>query len=111
MKMKIFLFVTLILAVIFAALSPVYCQDDNGVVSGKTVDGSIVSVDVQNSLIVIKASEVMTFSVPSSAKLTDSEGFDLQLSGISPGRYVTVDYHDDAGGKHIMDGMEVEYNR
>ena len=76
-----------------------------------TIDGDVLSVDSQNSRIVVKASEKIIFSVPSGAKIVNTDGFGIQLSDVSAGNYVTVDYHDDRSGLHIMDGMEVEYNR
>jgi len=96
---------------IFALTVPVYCQGDSLVDNMKTIDGNVVSVNSQNSQIVVKASEVMTFSVPSSAKIINADGFDMQLSDVNVGSYVTVDYSDDKSGNHILSGMEVEYNR
>jgi len=99
------------LLIIFASSVLVHCQDDSLVDDMKTIDGDVVSVDSQNSQIVVKASEVMTFSVPSSAKIINADGFSIRLSDVSAGNYVTVDYRDDKSGFHIINGMEVEYNR
>lgn len=109
-KMKISLAFCVIMAAIFLMNEPIFCQDGDSLVSGKTVDGNVVSVDVQNSKVSVKAYEVMAFSVPSSAKIVNSDGFDIKLSDVTTGNYVTVDYHD-ANGLHIMDGMEVAYNQ
>jgi hypothetical protein len=73
----------------------------------KTVDGNVVSVDSQGSKITVKAAGVMTFSVPSDAKIVNADGFGVQLSDVNAGNYVTVDYCDDKAGNHIMKGMEV----
>jgi len=79
--------------------------------NAKTIDGNVISVNIQNSQIVVKSSEVMTFFVPSSAKIINMDGFDIQLSDVNVGNYVTVDYSDDRSGLHTIKGMEVEYNR
>lgn len=102
---------------IYAVLSAIllssilgYCQSDSIVDDFKTVDGNIVSIDVQNSQVVVKASEAMTFSVPKDAKIVNADGFGMNLSDVKVGNYVTVDYRDDKSGAHVMTGMEVEYN-
>lgn len=92
------------IAVIMAG--PAYCQADNMI---KTVDGTVVSVDHQNSQIVIKASENLTFSVSSAAQMINKDGFDVQLSDIKPGNYVTVDYYDDSDGRHVITNLEIGY--
>jgi hypothetical protein len=109
--MKTILFVCVALLIIFAPSVQVHCQDDSLVGGLKTVDGNVSSVDVQNSQVTIKASETMTFSVPSGAKIVNADGVGIQLSDVNTGNYVTVDYSDDKSGLHIMKGMEVEYNR
>jgi hypothetical protein len=110
MKIRELLFASIVLLSIFVVCIHGYCQNDD-VVSGKTIDGNVVSVDSQKSQIVVKASELMTFLVPSDAKIVNSDGFGMQLSGVVAENYVTVDYHDDSSGNHIMDSMEVDYNR
>ncbi len=97
------------LLVIFASSVPLYCQSDSLVDGIKTVDGHVVSVDLENSKIVVRSSEVMTFSVPSDANIIDSDGFSMELAGVGVGDYVTVSYHNDKSGDRIMNGMEVEY--
>ncbi len=101
-----------IIAVIFliavmAAAPALYCQDEP---QAKTIDGTVVSVDPQNSRIVIKSYENFTFSVPSDATIINEDGFDMRLSDIDTGRYVTVDYYDDKDGNHIIKHIEVAYN-
>lgn len=109
--MKMMLSISIALIVILASSVSVYCQGDSLVGNMKTVDGNVVSVDNSNSQIVVKASEVMTFSVPPDAKIVNKDGFDIQLSDVNAGNYVTVGYIDDKSGLHIMKSMEVEYNR
>jgi len=77
----------------------------------KTIDGNVVSVDAPNSEIIVKSSETMTFSVPSSADIIDSDGFSIQLTDVVTGNYVTVSYTNDKSGRHVMSGMQVEYKR
>ncbi len=109
--MKTILSVCVALLVIFVSGVSVHCQGDSLVDGMKTIDGRVVSTDGQNSQIVVKSSEVMTFSVPSSAKIVNADGLGMRLSDVNVGSYVTVDYHDDRSGSHIMNGMEVAYNR
>ncbi len=109
--MKTILSVCVTLLIIFSSYTPAHCQDDSLVGGMKTIDGDVVSVDNQNSQIVVKSSEIMSFSVPSSAKIVNADGFGIQLSDVKAGNYVTVDYTNDKTGLHIMSGMEVEYNR
>lgn len=99
------------LLIMFASSVSVHCQDDSLVEGMKTIDGNVISVDIQNSQIVIETSEVMTFSVPSDANIVNADGFGIQLSDVGVGDYVTVNYSNDKSGNHIMKGMEVEYNR
>ena len=108
--MRTMLFICFALLIVFVYGAPVQCQNDPLVDNMKTVDGNVVSVDIQNSRIVVKGYEVMTFSVPSGAKIINADGFDIELSDVAAGNYVTVDYHDDDSGLHIMNGMEVAYS-
>jgi hypothetical protein len=107
--MKAILSVCVVSLIIFACGVPVHCQDDSLVDDMKTIDGGVISVDSQNSRIVVKASEVMAFSVPLDAKIINADGFNMQLSDVKIGSYVTVDYYNDQSGEHILTGMEVEY--
>lgn len=99
--------IIIFIMVVMATVLPLHCQDDNGV---KTIDGRVASVDMQNSKIVLESSETLTISVPSGTKIINKDGFDMQLSGINPGNYVTLDYYDDNAGNHIAKNIEVEYN-
>ena len=109
--MKTILSICVALLIIFASSVPVHCRGDSLVDDMKTIDGNVVSVDSPNSQIVVKAFEVMTFFVPSDAKIINADGFNMRLSDVGVGNYVTVDYRDDKSGLHIIKGMEVEYNR
>lgn len=101
---------TAILLIIIAAFTctPLFCQDGPDIY---TIDGTIESIDIQNSKIVLKSTETFTFHIPSGAKIINSDGFDIQLSDISIGNYATVDYYSDNSGKNIVKNMEIEYNR
>ncbi len=109
--MKRMIFVCVVLFGVLACVASVHCQSDSLVDDMKTIDGNVVSVDIQNSKIVIKSSEVMTFFVPSDAKIVNTDGFNMQLSDVDAGNYVTVDYRNDGSGLHVMAGMEVSYKR
>lgn len=107
--MKIVVSICVALLVVFALSVSVHCQDNSLVDNMKTADGDVISVDIPNSQIVIRSSEVMTFSVPLDADIIDKNGFGIQLSDVNVGNYVTVGYHDDKSGLHVMNSMEVAY--
>ena len=111
--MKMVICVAVILLAILTSGVLAYCQGDPLVGDIKTVDGTVISVSENspNSRIVVKAAEAMTFYVPIGAKLVNADGFAIQISDVSSGNYVTIDYYDDKSGNHIMKGMEVEYNK
>jgi hypothetical protein len=109
--MKTILSICVVLLIVLASGVPAHCQGDPLVDGMKTIDGYVVSVDSQNSQIVVKSSEVMTFSMPSGAEIVNADGFGMQLSDVKAGNYVTVGYHNDKSGLHVMDSMEVAYNR
>ncbi|MCX5666269.1 MAG: hypothetical protein NT036_04405 [Candidatus Omnitrophica bacterium] len=109
--MKIMLSIVVALFIVFTSYVLCHCQPDSLVDGIKTIDGTVVSVDSQNSQIVVKSSEIMSFSVPLSAKIINADGFGIQLSDVNAGNYVTVDYSNDKSGNHVISGMEVAYNR
>lgn len=87
-----------------------YSQDDTGA-AVKTIGGRVISVDPQGFSMTVKTYENTVFSVPLSAKLINKDGFDVELSDINPGNYVTVDYYDTPAGAHIARHVELDYNR
>ncbi|MDO8536396.1 MAG: hypothetical protein Q7S30_05280 [Candidatus Omnitrophota bacterium] len=109
--MRTVLFVCVALLIILTSIIPARCQSDSLVDNIKTIDGNVVSVDNQSSQIAVKSSEVMNFSVPAGSKIVNADGYAIQLSDVSAGNYVTIDYRDDKSGNHVLSGMEVEYNR
>lgn len=108
--MRMILSVIIGLLIVLSSPAAIHCQGDTLVDNIKTLDGNVASVDVQNSQITVKSSEVFTFFVPSNAKIINADGFEIRLSDVNAGNYVTVDYFNDKSGAHIMKGMEVEYN-
>lgn len=102
------IFLMALSAICLMAAIPAYCQDDSDM---KTIDGRVVSVDPQNSKIVIETFEDMDFTVASGAKMINSDGFDIRLKDISAGNYVMVDYYTNSAGKNIIKGINVEYKR
>jgi len=99
--------VAMILSAVIFSISQVYCQDD----AAKTIGGRVVSVDPQASVIVVKTSEVFTFSVAPGAKITNQDGIDIELSAINQGNYVMIGYYNDRFGAHITNNINVEYDR
>ena len=106
-KLPVFILIVIVAMLVIAPFTA-YCQDDS---MGKTIDGWVASVDPQNSRIVLKSYENFPFSVPSSAKIINKDGFSIRLYDITPGNYATIDYYDDREGHHIVTNMEIEYNK
>jgi hypothetical protein len=90
--------------------TPIYDQDgSNSIV--KTIDGRVTSVDPQNFKISVKMVENLTFFVRPGTKITNSDGFSIELSSIKAENYVMVEYYDDKSGAHIARSINVEYAR
>ncbi len=90
--------------------SPSYCQYDAEEPELKTIGGTVSSISVAKSVIVIQAGNTFTFSVSPQATIT-RDIYDIKLSDINVGDYVTVEYYDDASGSHIATGISVEYGK
>lgn len=90
--------------------TPIYDQNGSAPIV-KTIDGRVISVDPQNSKITVKMVENLIFSVRSGTKITNSDGFDIELSSIKAENYVMVEYYDDKSGAHIARSINVEYAR
>lgn len=73
-----------------------------------TIDGKVSEVDLQRSRITIQGVNKLTFYVPVSARIVQ-DIYDMKLSGIKVGDYVTVDYYDDPPGKHQARTITVHY--
>lgn len=102
--------VAIILAVITLSAAPtLYCQDDNSAPVLSTIDGRVVSVDPQNSKIVIKTVEDLDFTVLSNATITNEDGFDMRLSDVKEGSYAMVGYYKDKSGRRMASNISVEY--
>ena len=90
--------------------TPIYDQDGNTPIV-KTIDGRVISVDPQNFKVTVKMVEDLTFSVRPGTKITNSDGFSMELSSIKAENYVMVEYYDDKSGAHIARSINVEYAR
>jgi len=118
LKNKIIGICTVLFAAILLYVVPLYCQDDNPPIYDqngsapivKTIDGKVLSIDARNSAITVKTAETFIIFVPSSANVTNKDGFSIELSQIKSGNYVMVEYYDDKSGKHIARGVNVEYS-
>jgi hypothetical protein len=102
--LRIFVLVLVALAAARSAL----CQDDSDW-DLKTVDGWIISVDAQESKMALKTSEEIMFYVPSTASITNADGFSIRLSDINKENYAMVSYIDDDSGRHVVRSINVEY--
>lgn len=107
---RLIIFAAILFALTFSLCAIAFSQYDTREAT-LTVSGRVVSVDPQASVIVIRTMENMVFSVAPNAKIVNSDGFDIRLSDINPGNYVSVDYYDDRSGKHIITNIEVDYKR
>lgn len=85
-----------------------YCQDQAREQNLMMVDGTVLSVDTSNSLIVVNAEIDYTFSVNLSTKFT-RDIYDIHFSDIEAGDYVDVSYYDEPSGKHIATHISIDY--
>ena len=87
-----------------------YCRENafNEDPKIKTVDGRVSNVDVQRSRITITSVNTMTFSVPIKARVVQ-DIYDIKLSDVKSGDYVTIDYLDDPPGKLEAQVITVHY--
>lgn len=88
----------------------VCCEEELGGLFENTIGGKAISIDAQNSQMVVKTFENFTFSVAPNAKIVNQGGFEIQLKEIKIGDYVTVDYQD-SSGTLIATDIEVDYAR
>lgn len=90
--------------------SVAYCWEDafNENPNIKTVEGNVSSVDLQGSRITITSVNTMTFTIPPNARVVQ-DAYDIKLSDIKAGSYVTIDYLDDPSGKHEAQTITVHY--
>ena len=88
--------IILVIAIFFTAAA--YCDDYYDGPPLKTIDGKVLAVDTLSSKITIDAVNVITFHVRINAVIKQ-DVFDIKLSDIKVGDYVTVDYYDDGSGK------------
>ena len=99
--------IILIMAIFFTAL--VYCDDYYDGPPLKTIDGKVVSVDTLSSKITINSVNDITFYVLISTVIKQ-DVFDIRLSDLKAGDYVTVDYRDDESGRHNAEAITKHYS-
>lgn len=74
----------------------------------ETVDGTVVSVDLSGSTITIRsAAGDLAFSVPVNAPVV-SGIYDIKLSDIETGQYVSVEHYRDSSGKLIARKITIQ---
>ena len=95
------------IVIFFTALA--YCDDYYDSPPLKTIDGRVLSVDTLSSKITISSINNITFYVPANAVLKQ-DVFDIRLSDIKAGDYVTVDYRDDGSGRRDAQQIIKHYN-
>ncbi len=102
-------FVLAVMVLCFALGATAHCWEDAFTDPKiKTVDGKVADVDVQGSSITITSVDTMTFSVPASARVVHNV-YDMKLSDVKAGDYVTIDYYDDPPGKLEAKVITVHY--
>jgi Cu/Ag efflux protein CusF len=105
--------ITSILVVIAALVfigGTAHSQDDDMAPEFKTIDGTVTAVDAAVSKVTVSAVNSVTFIVPLNAKIM-RDTFDIRLSDLKAGDYVTVSYYDDADGKLQAQKITVEYGK
>lgn len=99
--------IVLAVAIFFTAVA--YCDDYYEGPPLKTIDGRVSSVDTLSSKITIDAVNMITFYVPTNAVIKQ-DVFDIRLSDLKAGDYVTVAYRDDSSGRHSAESITKHYN-
>ena len=99
--------IVLAISVFFAAAA--YCDDYYNGPSLKTIDGRVVSVDTLSSKITVSSVNNITFYVPTKTVIKE-DVFDINLSDLKAGDYVTVDYRDDDSGRHNAQTITKHYS-
>ncbi len=114
--MKIILILTLILiiSVCGAGLSLAQYGDQGSAVCEdanlRTFDGTVLSVDVVGSSLTVKGIQQRKFIISSGTKLTKNI-FDIKLSDVNAGDYVTIGYCDNPDGSVKTLRVDVAYDR
>jgi len=98
----------LFLACLALSASAAYSSDWGADDNFTTIDGTVSSVDTLDSKITINAVNDLTFSVPINATIKQ-DIYDIKLSDINVGDYVTIEYYSDASGKKQAKTITVEY--
>jgi len=74
-----------------------------------TLSGRVESVNPSGSTIVVKDVNEVRFQVPPDAKLV-KDIYDIKLSDINTGDYVTVEYYTASSGSNIVTRISVDYS-
>lgn len=102
----------LIIAGLIGMVGICYSQDDMFDENLRTFDGKVVSVDIGGSTLkVAGAAETVTFPISPDTKF-DSDIFDIELSDLKTGNYVTVGYLVQPGKNTVKTlRVTVDYNK
>ena len=100
---------TIILVSAISFIAAAYCDDYYEGPPLKTIDGRVSSVDTLSSKITITAVNDVTFYVPISAVIKQ-DVFDIKLSDLKAGDYVTIDYNNDSSGKRVAQQIVKHYS-
>ena len=99
--------VILVIAVFFTVAA--YCDDYYEGPPLKTIEGKVSAVDTLSSKITVDAVNNITFYVGTNTVIKQ-DVFDIKLSDLRAGDYVTVDYRDDDSGKHNAQKITKHYS-
>lgn len=98
---------TMLACVLTIGLSA-YCDDSYSEDDLRIFDGKVVSVDVKKSTITVKSALEMTFTVSKDTQLID-DIYDIELSDLRIGNYVTVEYVTDPDGPKKVLSITKDY--
>ena len=98
--------VVLISAMLMAKAS--YCDYDAPDDEFVVFDGRVAAVDVGGSTLTVKGADTIRFPVSGETKLV-KDIYDIKLSDISDGDYVTVEYYKGPGGPSRVTKVTVAY--
>ena len=99
--------IMLAIAVFFTAAA--YCDDYYDGPPLKTIDGKVSFVDTLTSKITVSSANNVT-CVVGTGTVIKQDIYDIKLSDVKTGDYVTVDYREDASGRCDAQQIVKHYN-
>jgi len=95
--------------VLFGMAALAYADQDYREEDLRIFDGKVVALDIQNGTITVKSALEKTFKISKNTQLID-DIYDIELSDLDLGDYVTVEYVEKEGAPIEVLTITKEYN-